>query len=124
MAGHRLTAIAFRMRGASGVAMIARLWRGVVRSKDKDSYYQYLQQTGLEEYNSTPGNRGVWVFRRIQADTVEFTLISLWDSYDAIRAFAGDDFEKAVYYPEDRKFLVEMSPKVEHYEVIDGQPLK
>jgi heme-degrading monooxygenase HmoA len=104
--------------------MIARMWRGVVRSKDKDSYYEYLQRTGLEEYASTAGNRGVWVFRRVQKDTVEFTLISLWDSYDAIRAFAGDDFEKAVYYPEDRRFLLEMSPEVEHYEVLGSHPLK
>jgi heme-degrading monooxygenase HmoA len=104
--------------------MIARMWRGVVRSQDRDSYYEYLQRTGLEEYGSTPGNRGVWVFRRIQGDTVEFTLISLWDSYDAIRAFAGEEFGKAVYYPEDSKFLLEMSAGVEHYEVVEGRGLK
>jgi heme-degrading monooxygenase HmoA len=103
--------------------MIARIWRGTVRSQDKDAYYDYLQKTGLRDYSSIPGNRGVWVLRRVQQETVEFTLISLWDSYDAIRAFAGDDYEKAVYYPEDRKYLLERSPGVEHYDVLQGPPV-
>jgi heme-degrading monooxygenase HmoA len=48
----------------------------------------------------------------------EFTLISLWDSWDAIKAFAGPDPEKAVFYPEDEKFLLERGPRVIHYEVL------
>lgn len=48
----------------------------------------------------------------------EFTLISLWDSWDAIKAFAGPEYENAVYYPEDEKFLVERGPRVMHYEVL------
>jgi hypothetical protein len=45
-------------------------------------------------------------------------LISLWDSWDAIKKFAGPDYEKAVYYPEDRKFLLELEAHVTHYEVL------
>jgi hypothetical protein len=48
----------------------------------------------------------------------EFTLISLWDSWDAIKAFAGPDPEKAVFYPEDEKFLLERGPRVIHHEVL------
>jgi heme-degrading monooxygenase HmoA len=100
--------------------MIARIWRGVTRESDKDTYFEYLQKTGLKEYASVPGNQGVWVLRRVQDGKCEFTLISLWDSYDAIHAFAGPDHERAVFYPEDGKFLIERGPRVTHYEVLAG----
>jgi heme-degrading monooxygenase HmoA len=100
--------------------MIARIWRGVTRESDKDIYFEYLQRTGLKEYASIPGNRGVWVLRRLQDGKAEFTLISLWESWDAIKAFAGGDYEKAVYYPEDSKFLLQLEPHVAHYEVLSS----
>ena len=98
--------------------MIGRIWRGIVRETDKDIYYDYLKKTGLEEYTSTPGNKGVYVLRRVFDGKAEFTLLTLWESWDAIKAFAGPDYEKAVYYPEDQKFLLEMEPQVTHYEVL------
>jgi hypothetical protein len=48
----------------------------------------------------------------------EFVLMSLWDSYDAIKAFAGPQYESAVYYPEDKRFLLELEPQVAHYEIL------
>lgn len=98
--------------------MIARIWRGAVRESDKDTYFEYLQKTGLKEYAAVPGNRGVWTLRRVADGQCEFTLITLWDSWDAIKVFAGPDPEKAVYYPEDDKFLIERGPRVLHYEVL------
>jgi len=100
--------------------MIARIWRGVTHESDKDSYFEYLQKTDLKEYASIPGNHGVWTLRRVHDGKCEFTLISLWDSFDAIRAFAGPDPEKAVFYPEDDRFLVERGPRVTHYEVLSA----
>jgi heme-degrading monooxygenase HmoA len=100
--------------------MIARIWRGVTREADKDTYFEYLQKTGLNEYASIPGNQGVWVLRCVEDGKSEFTLISLWDSWDAIKAFAGPDSEKAVFYPEDDKFLLERGPRVTHYEVLSS----
>jgi heme-degrading monooxygenase HmoA len=100
--------------------MIARIWRGVTREADKDTYFEYLQKTGLNEYASIPGNQGVWVLRCVEDGKSEFTLISLWDSWDAIKAFAGPDPEKAVFYPEDDKFLLERGPRVTHYEVLSS----
>ena len=98
--------------------MIARIWRGTVRESDKDVYYAYLQKTGLKEYADTPGNRGVHTLRRVFDGKCEFFLLTLWESWDAIKAFAGEDYEKAVYYPEDEKFLLDRGPKVEHFEVL------
>jgi heme-degrading monooxygenase HmoA len=100
--------------------MIARIWRGRTRESDQNSYFEYLQRTGLKDYASIPGNRGVWVLRRVYEGKAEFTLMSLWDSWDAIRVFAGEEYEKAVYYPEDTKFLLELDPNVTHYEVLQS----
>jgi heme-degrading monooxygenase HmoA len=98
--------------------LIARIWRGTVRAADQDAYYDYLQKTGLKEYAATPGNRGVYTLRRVSGGECEFLLLTLWDSWEAIKAFAGPDYEKAVYYPEDDKYLLDRGPKVEHYEVL------
>jgi heme-degrading monooxygenase HmoA len=100
--------------------MIARIWLGVTRESDKDTYFDYLQKTGLKEYAAIPGNQGVWVLRRVENGKCEFTLISLWDSWEAIKAFAGPDYENAVFYAEDDKFLLERGRRVTHYEVLAG----
>ena len=98
--------------------MIARIWTGATAESDQNRHYDYLKKTGLKEYAETPGNHGVWVLRRVHDGKSEFTLISLWDSWQAIRTFAGDDYEKAVFYPQDEQFLVERGPRVLHYEVL------
>jgi heme-degrading monooxygenase HmoA len=54
----------------------------------------------------------------MEGDEVHFLLLTLWDSLDAIRAFAGPDVERAKYYPEDEAFLIELEPTVTHYEVL------
>ena len=99
--------------------MIARFWRGVTPKSKSDEYFTYLQETGLKDYRETRGNRGVYVFRRIEGDHAVFLLLTLWDSYEAIKKFAGPDYERAVYYPEDSKFLLELEPNVTHYEILE-----
>jgi heme-degrading monooxygenase HmoA len=83
-----------------------------------DDYAQYLARTGIPDYRNTEGNRGVYVLKRIEGKRAHFLLVTLWDSYDAIKAFAGDDYQRAKYYPEDRDFLIELEPNVRHYEVV------
>lgn len=107
-------------RNSSGSKMIARIWHGVTSAAQADEYAAYLERTGARDCRATPGNRGVYVLRRVKHDRAEFTFISLWDSLDAIRRFAGEDYEKARYYPEDRDFLIELEPFVDHYEVLGG----
>ena len=97
--------------------MIARIWRGAVRLDDADEYVAYVRATGIDEYLSTTGNKGAWILRRPQASLTEIVTFSLWEDMDAVRAFAGDDPTRAVYYPEDDRFLVEREAIVEHYEV-------
>ena len=101
--------------------MIARIWSGAVRSEDGDAYAAYIGETGLAGYLATPGNRGAWLLRREVGERTEFVAFTLWDSLDAIHAFAGDDVETAVYYPEDDRYLVERDEKVKHYEVTTAE---
>jgi heme-degrading monooxygenase HmoA len=99
--------------------MIARIWRGITRKEKADDYLAYLQDTGMKDYAATAGNCGVTVLRRDQGENCEFMLISLWDSMDAVRAFAGENPDRSVYYPEDDQYLLQMEPLVRHYDVFE-----
>lgn len=103
--------------------MIARIWKGVVRREDGDAYAAYILDTGLAGYAGTPGNQGAWMLRRDDGARSEFVTFTLWDSLDAIRAFAGDDVETAVYYPDDDRYLIERDRRVAHYEVAGSAEL-
>ena len=103
--------------------MIARIWSGTTRSADAAEYADYIRATGFAEYGETAGNRGAWLLRRDDdAGRTEFLTLSLWDDVEAIRAFAGEDIEAAVLYPEDERFLVGGESGVRHFEVADHVP--
>ena len=102
--------------------MIARTWTGVVRRADADAYADYIRETGFAEYGRTAGNRGAWMLRRDDGDRTEFITLSMWDSVDAIKSFAGEDIEAAVLYPEDERYLIDGESRVTHYEVVDRVP--
>jgi heme-degrading monooxygenase HmoA len=97
--------------------MIARIWHGRVPAAKQDAYDALLRRTGLQDYRATPGNQGVLVLRRTEGDVTHFLLITFWDSVEAIRRFAGEDYTRARYYPEDDNFLLEQEPFVNHYEM-------
>jgi len=98
--------------------MIARIWKGRTALADADEYVEYTRPRCIEDYLSTPGNRGAYLLRRLGETEAEFVTISFWESFEAIRAFAGDDVQRARYYPEDERFLLELEPEVEHFEVV------
>ncbi len=100
--------------------MIARIWHGVTPAGRADEYVDYLNRTGLPDYRATEGNRGVYLLRRIEGDQAHFLTLTFWDSEAAIRKFAGEEIEKARYYPEDAGFLLELEPTVRHYEVLSS----
>jgi heme-degrading monooxygenase HmoA len=102
--------------------VIARTWRGAVRREDRDAYAEYMQETGVAGYASTSGNRGVWMLRRDLDDVTEFVMFTLWDSMDAVRRFAGEDPEAAVFYADDDRFLVERDLRSHHFEVVAHAP--
>lgn len=104
--------------------MIARTWRGSVRSRDADRYLDYLRKTGFAEYHSQPGHLGTLGLRRTDADTTEFLLVTLWTSMEAVRGFVGDDPARAVFYPEDEHFLVDRDLHARHFEAVFADGLR
>ena len=98
--------------------MIARMWRGWVRTELIDEYVDIVERTGMAGYRATAGNLGAQLLTRdLGGGRTELITLSWWTGLDAIRAFAGDDVEAAKYYPEDAGFLLEYEPTVQHYEI-------
>ena len=97
--------------------MIARIWRGAVRIEDADAYSTYMQGTGIPAYARTPGNHGVWMLRRDVGDRTQFVMITMWESIDAVKRFAGETYDVAVFYPEDERYLVERDMTATSYVV-------
>lgn len=97
--------------------MIARTWSGKTSAEDGDRYLEYLHETGVRACRATPGNRGIYVLRKDDGEQAAFLFLSLWDSMEAVERFAGNEPERAVFYPEDDRFLVERDQTVEHWEV-------
>lgn len=98
--------------------MIYRSWWGVTEAVDADAYLEYIHETGIKVQRTTPGNLASACLRRIRGERAEFVVWSLWESEEAIRAFAGPDPNKAVYYPEDFEYLIDRGEVVQHYEVM------
>jgi heme-degrading monooxygenase HmoA len=98
--------------------MIARTWRGATKADDADAYLRYLHETGFRSFRDTPGNLGALGLRQLADGKAVFLVVSFWESEDAIRAFAGKDIERAVFYPEDNRFLIERDDHVTHFEVV------
>jgi heme-degrading monooxygenase HmoA len=97
--------------------MIARMWGGSARPDNADAYVRHLQQKTLPALASLPGHRGAYVLRRDAGDRVAFTVITLWDSVDAIAAFSGGDPEKAVVPPDAAALLASYDTRAVHWEV-------
>ena len=99
--------------------MIARIGHGVTPAAKAEAYLRFLEERAVPDYAGIAGNRGVHVLHRIDGEFAHFLTLTFWDSLDSIRAFAGDDVEKAKYYPEDLEFLLDFEPYVTHYEVAE-----
>ena len=104
--------------------MVARVWRGWVRAGDAGTYIDYVNETGVPGLAGTEGNRGVYIFSRVEGERAEVVVTSLWESLEAIHAFAGDEIERAVFYPEDDAFLVEREWTCTHYDVPVAEALR
>jgi heme-degrading monooxygenase HmoA len=104
--------------------VIARTWRGAVRAPDAEAYAGYIRATGLRAYATTPGNLGAWLLYRVEGDRAEVLTMSLWESMEAIHGFAGPDAARAVFYPEDDRYLVERDLEARHWVVagVAGPP--
>lgn len=99
--------------------IITRIWHGRTRAEDADEYLEYVIKTGVADYKNTGGNLGVEILRRIEGDVCHFWTVTKWTDFESIKKFAGEDFEKARYYAEDEKYLLEFEPEVIHCETFE-----
>ncbi|HUA24142.1 MAG TPA: YciI-like protein [Steroidobacteraceae bacterium] len=102
---------------ASGGGVL-RLWKGRATAAKAEDYARHASQTVFPEVQSLPGHRGAYLLRRSVGNEVEFTVLTLWDSMDAVRGFAGPDPGKAVVEPAARAALSDFDETVTHYEVV------
>jgi len=98
--------------------MIARIWHGKTKASQAEDYGEFLIARAIPDYQSIAGNLGVHILRHLAGNEAHFITLTFWENVEAIKAFAGEDFEEAKYYPEDKNFLLEFEPKVAHYEVV------
>jgi heme-degrading monooxygenase HmoA len=97
--------------------MIARIWHGKTSSINYEAYTAFLKKVAIPDYENTEGFKGLSFLKSIQNGEGHFTLITFWENLEVIKNFAGEDFEKAKYYPQDDNFLLEFEEKVQHHEV-------
>lgn len=98
--------------------VIARIWKGRTLASKADEYEKYLNASGIAKLLAIPGNLGAQMLRRSDGDKAEFVVISFWESIDAVKRFAGADYQKAVILERDREYLLEVEPNVLHYDVV------
>ena len=99
--------------------MISRIWHGKTKTVDAEVYREYVIESGIRDYVSIPGNLGAQIWQRQEGEITHIWTVSWWDNYESIKAFAGNDFEKAKYYEKDKEFLLEFEPNVIHCEAFD-----
>jgi heme-degrading monooxygenase HmoA len=98
---------------------ITRIWHGMTKAEHANEYLKYVEETGMKEYRMVNGNISAKLLRRIEGNTCHFLTVTEWDSYDSIKTFAGNNFQKAKYYPADKEYLLEFEEKVVHYETYE-----
>lgn len=103
--------------------MIARIWHGKTSAENFEAYTEVLKRLAIPDYKKTKGFIRQTFLRQIQHNEGHFTLITFWENIEVIKNFAGEDFEKAKYYPEDQDFLLEFEEKVNHHEVFASLPV-
>jgi len=98
------------------------MWHGKVPKERSEAYHRYLLDSGLKDYGATTGNEGVFLLKKDEGDITHFYTLTFWTDIPSIKKFAGDDYEKARYYPSDKDFLLEFEPGVTHFDVLEKPP--
>lgn len=103
--------------------MVVRAWRGYGAVTEGEAYPRHLLRSVRPKLEQLPGFRGLYLLRRREPEEIEFLVLTLWESMDAVRAFAGEQPELAVVEPEARAALVRFDNMVDHYEVLAAPDL-
>jgi heme-degrading monooxygenase HmoA/uncharacterized protein YciI len=98
--------------------LILRMWRGNTTPQKSRDYVEHVTSKVLTALQAIDGHRGAYLLRRSVDDAVEFVVLTLWESMDAVRKFAGPKPEKAVVEPDARAALTDFDKFVAHFEVL------
>jgi hypothetical protein len=105
--------------------MIARIWRGSCAVENAAAYESLLTSTILPGIHRVRGYRGALLLKRVDVGgAIEFTTVTLFEDLEAVRRFAGADYETAVVPPAARALLARFDARSEHQELLfaDVQP--
>lgn len=105
------------MLPGAATGLIARIWCGQTSAAVADEYTRYLYEEGVRAIARIPGNRGVQMLRSVGKKVADFQVLSYWESIEAIKRFAGEDYEQIRHLPDDPKYMVS-APSVRHFEVV------
>jgi heme-degrading monooxygenase HmoA len=104
--------------------MILRMWRGQSTVEKADEYVQHATRKVFPALHAIEGHRGAYLLRRPHGGTIEFVVLTLWESLEAIREFAGAAPDRAVVEPEARAALSSFDDSVAHFEIVVGPEMK
>jgi antibiotic biosynthesis monooxygenase (ABM) superfamily enzyme len=97
--------------------MVARHWRGWTSGENADAYEKLLREVVYPHLQTIPGYMGGYILRRESNGETEFVTVNLFESLDAVKAFAGPEYEVPVFEPEARRLLSRVEPLARHYDV-------
>ena len=98
--------------------MIARIWQGWTSPENADAYEEFLRTTMFPSIHEVDGFRGADLLRRDEGSEIAFITVTRFESLDAVKRFAGDDYERAVVEPEARRLLSRFDERSAHYELV------
>jgi heme-degrading monooxygenase HmoA len=98
--------------------VISRLWHGWTTLANADAYEELLRSEVLPGIHRVKGFKGAHLLRREDKNEVEFVTLTMFDSIEAVKEFAGEDYEVAVVPPEARKLLSRFDARSAHYETV------
>src|SRR5215216_1637170 len=98
-------------------SMIARVWRGWTKAENADAYEKLLKEVVYPGLQTINGYHGGYILRQDGEEEAEFVTVNLFESLEAVKAFAGSDYEVPVFEPEARGLLSRVEPIARHYEV-------
>lgn len=103
--------------------MVARIWHGTTKANHLEEYTEFMKSIAIPDYKKTAGFVKLSFLRRVENDIAHFTLVTYWENLEVIKNFAGEDYEIAKYYPEDKDYLLEFEKKVAHFEVFADESI-
>lgn len=104
--------------------MIVRAWKAQALSQNVEAYARHFSEAVLPELEVVSGHTGAYLLRRDTGTHVELVVLTLWESMDAVKGFAGTPPERAVVEPAAQAVLEKFDDTVQHFEIVHSTMLQ